>query len=85
MAILVWIDLALTLQELEAHVEHLKKNHRHEVGIERARQKDVQRELIELQQQCERKELQLKVYCLVPRITRKILFVSCSGLAVTPK
>ncbi|KAL8592774.1 hypothetical protein ACOMHN_045928 [Nucella lapillus] len=36
------------IREIERHMENLKKNHRHELGIERARGKETQRQLDEI-------------------------------------
>ena len=42
-------------------MEMLKKNHRHELGIERARYKETQRQLTELKDTNARLEITLKV------------------------
>lgn len=42
-------------------MENLKKNHKHELGIERARSKDTQRNLTELQAELDRMRSVLKV------------------------
>lgn len=49
------------IQELERYTEHLQKNHRHEMGIERARHKDTKQQLEDAQDQLNRLQLALKV------------------------
>ncbi|XP_052237641.1 golgin subfamily A member 6-like protein 6 isoform X2 [Dreissena polymorpha] len=57
------------IKELERYIQNLEKNHRHELGIERARQKDVTKQLTELREQHDKlnitvqekeKEIQMK-------------------------
>ena len=50
-------------QEAKRHVDLLQKNHRHELGIERARHKETKQQFIELNQKLENVQYQLKV-CL---------------------
>ena len=49
------------IQELERHIEMLKKNHRHELGIERARSKEYQRQLEEMKDANAKLETLVKV------------------------
>jgi hypothetical protein len=51
----------LFLQDLEKYAEHLKNNHKHEMGIERARLKEKQRELTTIVEKHDRVQEQLKV------------------------
>ena len=53
--------LGLMIQELERHIEMLKKNHRHELGIERARAKEYQRQLEEMKEANAKLETLVKV------------------------
>ncbi len=59
--------MCVYLQELERYVDNLSKNHKHELGIERARHKETQRALAELKEEHTKTQLQLKVitiFCL---------------------
>lgn len=49
------------LQELERYVQNLEKNHKHELGIERARQKDFQKQMSQLREDNERLQSSIKV------------------------
>lgn len=49
------------LQELKSHIEHLNKNHKHELGIERARHRETRRLFEESQAFAGRLQMQLKV------------------------
>ena len=57
------IDVFLTsdFQELERHLQNIQKNHRHELGIERARQKDTNKKMMELRDENEKMEIVIKV------------------------
>ena len=59
---LAWI-YALWSQDLYRHIENLQKNHRHEIGIERARHRDTQQTLEKMQELDAKLQVQLKV-CL---------------------
>lgn len=48
-------------QDLKRHCENLSKNHKHELGIERARHRETQRQLEELQTTDTKLQTQLKV------------------------
>ncbi|XP_074662186.1 uncharacterized protein LOC141914786 isoform X2 [Tubulanus polymorphus] len=48
------------IQELERHVEHLKKNHRHEVGVEVHYHREKQRRIEELEELVEKLSIQIK-------------------------
>ena len=48
-------------QELERHIDILKKNHRHELGIENARLREMKRQLDELTESNNKLSTQLKV------------------------
>ena len=48
-------------QESKRHIDLLQKNHRHELGIERARHKETKQQLTELSQKLENVQYQLKV------------------------
>ncbi|XP_060602987.1 lebercilin-like isoform X2 [Ruditapes philippinarum] len=57
------------VKELERHIQNLEKNHRHQLGIERARHKDTQQQLTQLREENEKlnstvkekdKEIQMK-------------------------
>ena len=49
------------MQELERHVELLNKNHKHEIGIERARLRDTNLQVEKLQEQLQTLAVQLRV------------------------
>lgn len=51
-------------KELERYIENLKKNHRHELGIERARSKETQHQLENAQAFNKKLEEQVKVNLL---------------------
>ena len=58
-------------QELERHIENLQKNHRHELGIERARHKETKAQLKDLSDKHDYVATQLKVcvnHCQFPRL-----------------
>ncbi|XP_021366836.1 lebercilin-like isoform X5 [Mizuhopecten yessoensis] len=48
------------IKDLERHVTHLSKNHRHELGIEMARTRDTKKQMETLREENERLERQLK-------------------------
>ncbi|XP_076467153.1 uncharacterized protein LOC143298233 isoform X2 [Babylonia areolata] len=48
------------IKELERHLEMLKKNHRHELGIERARSKEAQKQLDDLRETNNKLEVVLR-------------------------
>ena len=48
-------------QELERHIENLQKNHRHELGIERARHKETKAQLKDLADRHDQIDMQLRV------------------------
>ena len=48
-------------QELERHIENLQKNHRHELGIERARHKETKAQLKDLADRHDQISMQLRV------------------------
>ncbi|ELU05266.1 hypothetical protein CAPTEDRAFT_225671 [Capitella teleta] len=48
------------IKDLEKHVEHLKNNHKHEMGIERARLREKQKELSSILEKHDRTQEQLK-------------------------
>ena len=48
-------------QELEKHLENLQKNHKHELGIERARHRETTRQLKHLAENHDRVATQLRV------------------------
>ena len=48
-------------QELERHIENLQKNHRHELGIERARHKETKAQLKDLADRHDQIAMQLRV------------------------
>ncbi len=50
------MTLCITLQKLEQHVELLNKNHKHELGIERARLREANSQMAK--QQTNLQELQ---------------------------
>jgi len=50
---------------LYKHIENLQKNHRHEIGIERARHRDTQQTLEKLQELDAKLQVQLKVYVII--------------------
>ncbi|CAG5131567.1 unnamed protein product [Candidula unifasciata] len=50
----------IKIKEFERHIEILKKNHKHEIGIEIARQKDLKKQLEELKKRNSQLEHQLK-------------------------
>jgi phage FluMu gp28-like protein len=51
----------LYLQDLEKHINHLNKNHRHELGIEIARHRDLQKQLESLRNDNDELQTKLKV------------------------
>ena len=51
----------LFFQELERHIENLQKNHRHELGIERARHKETKAQLKDLADRQDQIAMQLRV------------------------
>jgi len=46
---------------LYKHIENLQKNHRHEIGIERARHRETQQTLEKMQELDAKLQVQLKV------------------------
>lgn len=48
------------IKELERHLQNLQKNHRHELGIERARQKDTNKKLMDLRDENDKLEIVVK-------------------------
>lgn len=48
------------IKELERYIQNLEKNHRHELGIERARQKDTQRQLAQLREENDKLSVTVK-------------------------
>ena len=59
-------------QELHKHTENLKKNHRHEIGIERARHNDTKTQVAELKMKLDNVQGQLKVR-LLPGVQTRML------------
>ena len=53
--------MILFIQDLKYHIERLSKNHKHELGIEKARHREAQHRLEELQDIAKKLEMQLKV------------------------
>ena len=53
------------LQNLERHIENLTKNHKHEFGIEHARQRDTAQQAEQLRAEVERLQAQLRVSLLL--------------------
>lgn len=52
-------------QELEIHIQHLIKNHKYEVNIEKAQSKKIKFSIQELEEKYNRLEIQLLVSCLI--------------------
>ena len=48
-------------QELERHIEHLTKNHRHELGIEMASHRETKKQLQEYKEENENLKNKIKV------------------------
>lgn len=58
---LIWCDNRFVSQKLEQHLELLNKNHKHEIGIERARLRDVHTQITKQQEQISSLQNTLKV------------------------
>lgn len=59
------IAIFVFFQELEIHIQHLIKNHKYEVNIEKAQSKKIKFTIQELEEKYNRLEIQLLVSCLM--------------------
>ena len=68
----------LLLQDLDRHVENLTKNHKHEMGIERARHKEAQGKLRKLEDTLQHMQDKLRVWSATAAIFWLLYRICCA-------